>query len=102
MLASIFEADSATPLPPPVEPEVIEGFKAMGALSEDIQLAELDGTDTVDKFGGFMQAMVDALDAASGNGTLNAKLNNLGAAFKRMKLAYPYTVIKYAGTAPTS
>jgi acetoacetyl-[acyl-carrier protein] synthase len=32
----------------PIEPEVIEGFKAMGALSEDIQLAELDGTDTAD------------------------------------------------------
>ncbi len=32
----------------PIEPEVIEGFKAMGALTEDLQLAELDGTDTVD------------------------------------------------------
>lgn len=32
----------------PIEPEVIEGFKAMGALSEDLQLAELDGTDIVD------------------------------------------------------
>lgn len=32
----------------PIEPEVIEGFKAMGALAEDQQLAELDGTDTVD------------------------------------------------------
>jgi len=32
----------------PIEPEVIEGFKAMGALSEDAQLAELDGTDIVD------------------------------------------------------
>ena len=31
-----------------VEPEIIEGFKAMGALSEDEQIAALDGTDTVD------------------------------------------------------
>lgn len=31
-----------------VEPEVIEGFKAMGALSEDQQLADLDGTETTD------------------------------------------------------
>jgi len=32
----------------PIEPEVIEGFKAMGALSEDQQLADLDGTETAD------------------------------------------------------
>ncbi|MBV1911100.1 MAG: beta-ketoacyl synthase [Kangiellaceae bacterium] len=32
----------------PVEPEVIEGFKAMGALAEDSQIAELDGTETAD------------------------------------------------------
>jgi len=31
-----------------IEPEIIEGFTAMGALAEDLQLAELDGTDTVD------------------------------------------------------
>ncbi len=30
----------------PVEPEIIEGFKAMGALSEDQQLADLDASDT--------------------------------------------------------
>ncbi len=29
----------------PVEPEVIDGFKAMGALAEDAQIAALDGTD---------------------------------------------------------
>ncbi len=32
----------------PLEPEVIEGFKAMGALSEDQQLANLDGAETAD------------------------------------------------------
>jgi len=32
----------------PIEPEVIEGFKAMGALAEDQQIAELDGTETAD------------------------------------------------------
>ncbi len=32
----------------PVEPEVIEGFKAMGALAEDSQLAALDKSETVD------------------------------------------------------
>ncbi|MGB0496510.1 MAG: beta-ketoacyl synthase, partial [Kangiellaceae bacterium] len=31
----------------PIEPEVVEGFKAMGALAEDKQIAELDGTDEV-------------------------------------------------------
>jgi acetoacetyl-[acyl-carrier protein] synthase len=31
----------------PIEPEVIEGFKAMGALSEDQQLADLDNSTTV-------------------------------------------------------
>jgi len=31
-----------------VEPEVIEGFKAMGALSEDQQLADLDNSETAD------------------------------------------------------
>ncbi|MGX5201111.1 beta-ketoacyl synthase [Aliikangiella sp. IMCC44632] len=32
----------------PIEPEVIEGFKAMGALAEDSQLAALDNSETVD------------------------------------------------------
>jgi len=32
----------------PLEPEVIEGFKAMGALSEDLQLAALDGVEEAD------------------------------------------------------
>jgi len=32
----------------PIEAEVIEGFKAMGALAEDAQLAELDASDTAD------------------------------------------------------
>ncbi len=32
----------------PIEPEVLEGFRAMGALSEDYQIAELDGTETAD------------------------------------------------------
>lgn len=32
----------------PLEPEVIEGFKAMGALSEDQQLAALDGVKEAD------------------------------------------------------
>jgi len=32
----------------PLEPEVIEGFKAMGALSEDKQLAALDGLEEAD------------------------------------------------------
>ena len=32
----------------PLEPEVIEGFKAMGALSEDLQLAALDGVKEAD------------------------------------------------------
>jgi len=32
----------------PVEPEVIEGFKAMGALSEDQQLADLDNSEIAD------------------------------------------------------
>ncbi|MDQ7048573.1 MAG: beta-ketoacyl synthase [Enterobacterales bacterium] len=32
----------------PVEPEIIEGFKAMSALSEDQQLADLDNTDFAD------------------------------------------------------
>ena len=32
----------------PIEPEILEGFKAMGAVSEDRQLAELDGTETAD------------------------------------------------------
>lgn len=32
----------------PIEPEVIEGFKAMGALAEDAQIAELDNSETVD------------------------------------------------------
>lgn len=32
----------------PLEPEVIEGFKAMGALAEDSQLAALDNSDTAD------------------------------------------------------
>jgi acetoacetyl-[acyl-carrier protein] synthase len=32
----------------PIEPEVIEGFKAMGALAEDAQLAELDNSETAD------------------------------------------------------
>ncbi len=32
----------------PIEPEVIEGFRAMGALSEDAQIAKLDGTETTD------------------------------------------------------
>ncbi|MDC9615361.1 beta-ketoacyl synthase [Xenorhabdus khoisanae] len=31
----------------PIIPEVIEGFKAMGALAEDHQLCKLDGTDIV-------------------------------------------------------
>jgi len=31
-----------------IEPEIVEGFKAMGALAEDKQLAELDGTDVAD------------------------------------------------------
>lgn len=30
----------------PIEPEVIEGFKAMGALAEDAQIASLDNTET--------------------------------------------------------
>lgn len=32
----------------PIEPEVIEGFKAMGALAEDAQIAAIDGTETCD------------------------------------------------------
>jgi len=32
----------------PLEPEVVEGFKAMGALSEDQQLAALDGVEEAD------------------------------------------------------
>ncbi|KEA64388.1 3-oxoacyl-[acyl-carrier-protein] synthase, KASII [Marinobacterium lacunae] len=32
----------------PVTPEVIEGFRAMGALAEDKQLAALDGIDTLE------------------------------------------------------
>ncbi len=32
----------------PIEAEVIEGFKAMGALAEDSQIAALDGADTPD------------------------------------------------------
>ncbi|TQV72953.1 beta-ketoacyl synthase [Aliikangiella marina] len=32
----------------PIEPEVIEGFKAMGALAEDAQIAAIDGSETAD------------------------------------------------------
>ncbi|TQV85040.1 beta-ketoacyl synthase [Aliikangiella coralliicola] len=32
----------------PIQPEVIEGFKAMGALAEDAQLAAIDGTEQAD------------------------------------------------------
>jgi len=32
----------------PLEPEVVEGFKAMSALSEDLQLAALDGVEEAD------------------------------------------------------
>ncbi|CEO40946.1 beta-ketoacyl synthase [Photobacterium kishitanii] len=32
----------------PVEPEIMEGFRVMGALAEDEQLKALDGIDTVD------------------------------------------------------
>ena len=32
----------------PIEPEVIEGFKAMGALAEDAQIAALDGDEECD------------------------------------------------------
>jgi acetoacetyl-[acyl-carrier protein] synthase len=32
----------------PIEPEVIEGFKAMGALAEDSQIAALDNSEQVD------------------------------------------------------
>jgi acetoacetyl-[acyl-carrier protein] synthase len=32
----------------PLEPEVIEGFRAMGALAEDLQLANLDNSETPD------------------------------------------------------
>lgn len=32
----------------PVEPEIMEGFRVMGALAEDEQLKTLDGIDTVD------------------------------------------------------
>ncbi|WP_196140390.1 beta-ketoacyl synthase [Aliikangiella sp. G2MR2-5] len=32
----------------PIEPEVIEGFKAMGALAEDAQIAAIDGTEECD------------------------------------------------------
>ncbi len=32
----------------PLEPELVEGFKAMGALSEDLQLAALDGVEEAD------------------------------------------------------
>jgi acetoacetyl-[acyl-carrier protein] synthase len=32
----------------PIEPEVIEGFKAMGALAEDAQIAALDGAEVAD------------------------------------------------------
>ncbi len=32
----------------PIEPEIIEGFKAMGALAEDAQIAALDESETAD------------------------------------------------------
>ncbi len=32
----------------PLEPEVLEGFKAMGALAEDQQIADLDGAEVAD------------------------------------------------------